>query len=467
MDIDGMQGPPKNVATDCPDDELLPIKLCRNSGKDKLDLCDSQLQIMPIHIFELAHLQYLYLEGNLIEEIPSRLCETLTRLVWLDVRRNELKSLPVNILLLTKLKNLLLEGNRIEILPIQLGTLSNLSGLNLRHNPLKFPPRNIIAKGTKYILKYLREYSVQPEKIGLDNDNVVLKEVSNVNDSQSQLLANDDDDACKLRKSQTRTSDRHQYPVGYYADEIPDDRRRLSLEENMLQLLRYSVNTLEIKERKNSPKYSLPALRTKSLYLDPFNKRIHKPKELLPDDERRTSSKTTLRHQREASRSAMRRFNEKTDKTVQSRKNKKMLDDWRKRNISKSNSKPSDLKHEIVIPYGHDASSSHVIGNEKIDAPVKDTNSNSHPQMTRLSLDEQLESRIKEHVRNIKNWRRQHNQNLLSLEDQLSATSKNLEKAQQLQKELHEKRAKEYRFRAFTAGEFAPPAHRDMPVNEL
>ena len=486
-----------------PEDELPAIRLCRTSGKDKLDLSHNRLKFvtMPRRIFDLKHLQYLYLEGNGIKEIPVELCENLTRLLWLDLRRNALVSLPGNISLLSKLKNLLLEGNQIEKLPLELGLLANLSGLNLRDNPLTFPSQEIISLGTKEIIRYLRDYEAQSRQraIAKEDEHVdqTTEKTKGVQSDKSNSYSNhkNDNEDGLMQKFQ-------KFPVGVYADaldDITDDGRRMSLEENMIQLLRYSVNSLDIKERSKSfPKYTLPSLRTKNIFLDKrgssesnTQKSPVPGEEIGDDDPLYTSTKSTLRRTREVSRAALRRFNEKTDKTLQARKNKKMLDDWRRRN-KKTESKK---KHEIVIPYGHtpatqddakeDGAPVAKADKQPVETKSKSSEQRSELKMNRLSLDEELDNRIKEHVQNIKNWRRKNNNNNTNsnndsnssinnnkgnnfLEDELLTTSKNLEKAHQVQKELQERRTREYRFQAFTGGEFVPPAHanNDIPVEK-
>lgn len=42
-------------------------------------------------------LQYLYLEGNHICDIPHPFFPSLPRLVWLDLRNNQIASLPAQI----------------------------------------------------------------------------------------------------------------------------------------------------------------------------------------------------------------------------------------------------------------------------------------------------------------------------------------------------------------------------------
>lgn len=441
-----------------PEHEQTSFKVCPNFGRDKLDLSCTSLSSVPVHVLTMTYVQYLYLQDNNICEIPSRLCESLVHLIWLDLRRNALTIIPKNINLLTQLKHLLLEGNQIEQLPLELGQLEKLTGLNLRNNPLKFPEADIIAEGTKKILAYLREYNTQ-----LENDGETDKKTVDANDSQQTMFSQHRNSKIELKKKQSK----RQNPVGYYADDISDCGRRQSLEENMLDLLQYSVNSLEIKERNSAAGNSVPAMRTKNLFSDAFTKRKSaSAKDLTLEDKggrkksytSTSSDKVSIKFEQELKRAEIKKQNDQTNKTLQARKNKRMLDDWRRNKKGKSNKLSAmDTKHDIVIPYGTDdlklepeEKRSPQLENEELKAKTQ-------PSSVGLSLDEQLEQRIKQHVKNIREWRRRHNN--VTLEEQLSTTGKNLEKAQILQKEIREKRAKEYRFRAFTGGEYVPPAH--------
>ncbi|XP_057309667.1 leucine-rich repeat-containing protein 27-like isoform X1 [Hydractinia symbiolongicarpus] len=142
----------------------LTIDILNNIRSRKVDLSNKCIIVIPSALYHLKHLQYLYLERNYLEELPSCFAENLCQLRWLDIRHNKLKHLPDNISNLTNLKNLLLENNCIERLPLQLGNLKNLSGLNLAKNPLEFPPKDVIESGTKAVLSYLRDFTALEER---------------------------------------------------------------------------------------------------------------------------------------------------------------------------------------------------------------------------------------------------------------------------------------------------------------
>lgn len=54
------------------------------------------------------------------------------------------------------LRYLLLENNSLKQLPCEIANLRNLSALSLNLNPMEYPPAQVIAKGLKAILNYLK-----------------------------------------------------------------------------------------------------------------------------------------------------------------------------------------------------------------------------------------------------------------------------------------------------------------------
>lgn len=86
------------------------------------DHSNQQLQEVPPKILEMCNLRMLYLEGNLIEQLPDDFFKKLPKLTWLDLRNNRLKAIPSSISYNECLENLLLANNQIERLPTELGT---------------------------------------------------------------------------------------------------------------------------------------------------------------------------------------------------------------------------------------------------------------------------------------------------------------------------------------------------------
>ncbi|XP_033005236.1 leucine-rich repeat-containing protein 27 isoform X4 [Lacerta agilis] len=124
-----------------------------------LDLSRKDLQHLTDDIYKLLNLRHLHLEGNVLSVVPEDFFQNVPNLVWLDLRYNKIKELPPGIGCHKQLKTLLLERNPIKRLPVELGNISSLTALNLRHCPLEFPPLEVIQKGLPAILSFLQRMS--------------------------------------------------------------------------------------------------------------------------------------------------------------------------------------------------------------------------------------------------------------------------------------------------------------------
>ncbi|XP_033918190.1 leucine-rich repeat-containing protein 27 [Melopsittacus undulatus] len=129
--------------------------LCSSSST--LDVSRRNIKHLTEDMYRLPNIKYLHLEGNVISTLPKDLFQKLPRLVWLDLRYNKIKALPPGIGFHRHLKTLLLERNPIKELPAELGHLTSLTALNLRHCPIEYPPKEVIQKGLKTILSFLRD----------------------------------------------------------------------------------------------------------------------------------------------------------------------------------------------------------------------------------------------------------------------------------------------------------------------
>ncbi|XP_054815710.1 plant intracellular Ras-group-related LRR protein 6 isoform X1 [Prosopis cineraria] len=105
----------------------------------------------------MPHLQELYLRRMQLSEVPSDVL-MLSQLRILDLSQNSLQSIPSGFKNLTSLTELDLSNNNISVLPPELGLLeSSLLALRLDGNPLRSIRRTILDKGTKAVLKYLKD----------------------------------------------------------------------------------------------------------------------------------------------------------------------------------------------------------------------------------------------------------------------------------------------------------------------
>ncbi|XP_063194355.1 leucine-rich repeat-containing protein 27 [Chroicocephalus ridibundus] len=133
------------------------VEECLSASSSTLDVSRKNIKHLTEEIYRLPNIKYFHLEGNVISTIPEDLFQKLPHLVWLDLRYNKIKALPPGIGYHRQLKTLLLERNPIKELPTELGNLTSLTALNLRHCPLEFPPKDVIQKGLKSILCFLRD----------------------------------------------------------------------------------------------------------------------------------------------------------------------------------------------------------------------------------------------------------------------------------------------------------------------
>lgn len=111
---------------------------------------------IPVETFNQVNLKMLFLEGNLITNLPEDMFCSFPKLVWLDLRNNQLQSIPKSIAHHENLETLLLAKNNLRELPNELGTVAKLKTLQLSDNPLIYPNRDVLSQGVRAILNYLR-----------------------------------------------------------------------------------------------------------------------------------------------------------------------------------------------------------------------------------------------------------------------------------------------------------------------
>ncbi|XP_066145813.1 leucine-rich repeat-containing protein 27-like isoform X1 [Euwallacea fornicatus] len=122
-----------------------------------LDYSKSYLTEIPVTILDMVNLKMLFLEQNSLIKLPDGFFHRLPNLTWLDLRSNQLQELPKSVANHEHLEHLLLTNNNISALPNELGSVPNLKALQVADNPLIYPPKKIVQKGTNSIKNFLKE----------------------------------------------------------------------------------------------------------------------------------------------------------------------------------------------------------------------------------------------------------------------------------------------------------------------
>jgi Leucine-rich repeat (LRR) protein/GTPase SAR1 family protein len=155
----------------------LPPEIGQLTSLQSLYLNNNQLSSLPPEIGQLASLQSLFLIYNQLSSLPPEIGQ-LTALRSLNLSSNQLSSLPPEIGQLSSLQSLSLIYNQLSSLPPEIGQLTALRSLSLIYNQLSSllpeigqltalqlldfdnvvdPPPEVIRKGTREILNYLKQ----------------------------------------------------------------------------------------------------------------------------------------------------------------------------------------------------------------------------------------------------------------------------------------------------------------------
>jgi len=159
--------------------DRLPPELGSLAALATLDLSSNRLAELPADMANLSHLEILYCRHNRLTTLPTLTnCSNLKELHLgnnrvtggltaeqlqhiaavrtLDLRENKITSLPDEITCLASLERLDVTNNDLAGLPFSLGVLPHLKAVQLDGNPMKTIRRDIMARGTVGLLKYLR-----------------------------------------------------------------------------------------------------------------------------------------------------------------------------------------------------------------------------------------------------------------------------------------------------------------------
>ncbi|XP_061491618.1 leucine-rich repeat-containing protein 27 isoform X1 [Rhineura floridana] len=418
-----------------------------------LDLSRKDLQHLTEDIYKLFNLKHLHLEGNALSVVPEDFFQRVPNLVWLDLRYNKIKELPPGIGCHKQLKTLLLERNPIKRLPVELGNIASLTALNLRHCPLEFPPLEVIQKGLPVILSFLRRMSDQ----NIDYSEPVSPEMPPV-----EKLNLTDFMKSSLDLSDGWPNEEEIVRFQKLRDELIQDEREEYLANKMV------------------PNDSMPSLRRtktkesisrKSSIISSRGK-----KNLFPA----VSSYDVIIQSKRAEQcrlAALKEMKEKQALIEQRKKDKEVLQKWRKQ--AKMIKEKKDIlytfspdKGDMVsknAPYATDDFKYH----DKLEGWKEPNKHDEHMEMTLNSMkmiDElraakykEVENRIKQHTQVMKERKKK----LTGIpQEDMERAKQDFETAENLEEELADLRKdlhQEYRFTAFT-GELPPPAENPLPT---
>ncbi|MCX6828768.1 MAG: leucine-rich repeat domain-containing protein [candidate division Zixibacteria bacterium] len=142
----------------------IPKEMSQLKDLTTLNLNNNQLTQIPKEMGQLTNLTTLYLNNNRLTQIPKEIGQ-LTNLKGLYLSSNELTEIPKEIAQLKNLTILNLFFNQLTEIPKEIGNLPKLEVLRIREGNyrLNIPPATI-EKGTKAILRYLRELKAAGEE---------------------------------------------------------------------------------------------------------------------------------------------------------------------------------------------------------------------------------------------------------------------------------------------------------------
>ncbi|XP_033756549.1 leucine-rich repeat-containing protein 27-like isoform X6 [Pecten maximus] len=299
---------------------LKTIETTKALGSNTLDLCHKGLLQIPHELLELSHLEYLYLEGNGLSALPDDFFDKLPNLVWLDVRRNNLLRLPsVYTGRHQHLRSLLLESNSLRSLPLELGLIKSLNGLNISNNPIEFPPKEVMEKGTTAILQFLREMLHAKSTGKMTNGGSGDNGAENESTSSSDDWQDEDD----LRN----------YARRKHIGKMEDTKSTTTKSSDMFGVVPHSaelhrpVSYTEMKQEKKEKLKKAGAAGTVDRRTSASNSVLSW--KVNPYPEPPPSEYITFKMNEERKIAKVKELREKTDAIIQRRKDEELLKEWR------------------------------------------------------------------------------------------------------------------------------------------
>ncbi|XP_033102940.1 leucine-rich repeat-containing protein 27-like isoform X2 [Anneissia japonica] len=452
------------------EEEVLNIIISSKAlGTTTIDLAGKGIAYFPEELLELDKIENLYLEGNKLTELPSTLFERLPKLRWLDLRNNNLKELPPSVGEHRQLKTLLIEGNQISMLPVELGFIQTLTGLNLRKNPLEFPPQEVIDKGVYEILRFLCEISIcqqRNQKGSLGELNFENLRIQNAGESSSDSenlvgYSNQERWSHKTRKSLSRQS--FQSSMSNLSDVEGPSSATMSLHKPM------SYNEYR---QKQYQKFK----RAGALGISGRDKRRRRRKKRTPP--KPTVDSMQAKVNEELRNNQLRTLKLEQSAAEQRLKDTQLLQEWRDetRELQRKHyirairkDKQDDFTDPALkTPYDTDPNYMKIMSKEeRIKVEVKNRHeammnrmrpeTKKRMEAARLDRDRHLLEKIKEHTKKI------HERKQLPKgkpHEVMEAAKKDLEMAKTLHLEINSRQKElEYRFKAFTGDVSPAPAY--------
>lgn len=471
----GLDSPTERGVAKTKKEEDFILKIIRQTktlGSNTLELCDKGMIQIPRELLDLNNLEYLYLEGNELTSLPDDFFDCLPRLTWLDLRRNKLLRLPsVYTGRHNHLRTLLLEGNKLRSLPLELGLIKSLNGLNISNNPIEFPPKDIMEKGTSEILKFLREM-LQAKSSGQ------LLNGSPGNGSSSSSDEWDDGDDLQdyaKRRQRTLALDDAKSTTTKSSDPFGPVPQPVALH----QPVSYTDKKQEKAEKVRRAGASGTVESRKKSANSVMNWKVNPYPE--PPPEEYANFKMT----EERKLAKVKEHKQKTEAIIQRRKDDEALKDWRvkTKKIQQKKHYESMIKGtkdftDAVEKAPFDIDKNHMkipTNEERIKEDVKNAHEKVRRAMspnTRQRVEEEKQARIRELERRIKQHTSlMHERRKLpkgSPQEEMEAARRELEIAEDLHKELMSTRKNlEYRFKAFTGELSSGNIHRRNRIPKI
>ncbi|XP_003246391.1 leucine-rich repeat-containing protein 40-like [Acyrthosiphon pisum] len=195
--------------------------------------------------------RYLYLANNFIRTLPDELFTGCTHLMWLDLRCNRIRRLPDGIQGHKNLQVLLLGKNDLKRLPLTLGSLPKLRELHVAGNPLDCLTRDMVKKGSKYLISFLQEKWKSDQNI-METTQLNNDELNVVKKIEDKILKKNKKNKKNMATSKMQLMERYSWPMifltNWSSDRLVTDRDIRMKELERLYLEKQKV-ILEKQER--------------------------------------------------------------------------------------------------------------------------------------------------------------------------------------------------------------------------